>query len=290
MWEREELKERARQGLSRYYGIAILVVIVTGLLGGGISTGGGVKFSITKRFGPPMDANGFFDHSPFRLEFLLFFFMVLLMSFFVSLIFSVFVSNVVEAGKCRYFTMSTLNGDDAGFGELFGCFRSGRYFNTVKVQFLRKLYESLWTMLLIIPGIIKHYEYYMVPYLIAEFPDMDSREVFRLSREMMDGNKIDTFILELSFMGWRLLGLLACGVGILFEIPYEEATYGELYLKLRELRLGVPRWTEGDRYEGNGRPSGTHRPDRDGAVYTQPGTPEDWSRDWNDGRYRDDRW
>lgn len=243
MWERQELKERARQGLSQYYGVSILAVIITGLLGGEISTSGGVRFSITKRYNISLDGSGFFGHVPFRLEQIFFFFMVAMITLVLSLAFSVFLSNVVEAGKCRYFTMSTLEGADAGLGELFGCFRSGRYLNTVKVQFLRKLYEALWTMLLILPGIIKHYEYYMVPYLIAEYPDMDSREIFRLSREMMDGNKFDTFILELSFLGWRFLGLLACGVGIFFEIPYEEATYAELYLKLRELRLGIPRWS-----------------------------------------------
>ena len=80
------------------------------------------------------------------------------------------------------------------------------------------------------PGIIKHYEYYMIPYLIAEYPEMDSSEAFRLSREMMEGNKLDTFILELSFLGWYLLGLLACGVGMIFVDPYREAALGELYL------------------------------------------------------------
>ena len=119
-----------------------------------------------------------------------------------------------------------------------------------------------------IPGIIKHYEYYMVPYLVAEYPDMDSREVFRLSKEMMDGNKLDTWVLELSFIGWYLLGLLICCVGMIFVEPYVEATMAELYLKLREERLGVPR--NGNR---------VHHPDPDGAVYTQSVAPDgsNWS-------------
>lgn len=273
MWERRELKERAKQGLRQYYGMGLLVVIVTGLLGGAVS-GGGVNFTVSRRYTTSIDKNEFFSRIPFYSELVFFFIILLLFIAAASILFSIFLSNVVEVGKCRYFSISTMNGEDAGFGELFGSFRHGRYLNTVKVQFQRKLYEFLWTLLLIIPGIIKQYEYYMVPYLIAEYPDMESREVFRLSRRMMDGNKLDTFILELSFMGWRLLGALACGIGIIFVCPYEEATYAELYLKLREERLGIPR------PGGSGR---AHRPDRDGAVYTQPGSPDSWSSGSSNG-------
>ena len=96
---------------------------------------------------------------------------------------------------------------------------------------------------------------YMVPYLAAEYPDMDRKEVFRLSRQMMAGNKFATWVLELSFIGWYLLGLLACCIGGIFVNPYYEATMAELYLKLREERLGIPR-------------GGVHSPDRDCLLYT----------------------
>ena len=95
--------------------------------------------------------------------------------------------NVMAAGLKRFFTISTLSAQSAGVGEVFGSFKNGRYGNTVKVMFLRGLFQTLWTLLLVVPGIIKHYEYYMVPYLVAEYPEKDSKEIFRLSREMMNG-------------------------------------------------------------------------------------------------------
>lgn len=254
MWRGDELKQRARDGLSRYYGYGLLVTFVAGLLGVKGGAGTGVNFSAYQgRHGVNLSsALG----QPFAMGIVLLVWMVIGAVFTAAVLLGILVSNVIEVGKCRYFTISTMKGDNAGFGELFGNFKNGRYLNTVKIQFLRKLYEGLWSLLLVIPGIIKHYEYYMIPYLVAEYPEMDSSEAFRLSREMMEGNKLDTFILELSFLGWYLLGLLACGVGMIFVDPYREAALGELYLTLREEKLGIPR----------NRP---HMPDRDGAVYTQ---------------------
>lgn len=245
MWTRAELKELARQGLSRYYGAGILAVLIAGLLGAGTSgipIKGSVQVSIGKGSRPKIDISPFFRDPSFRTGFMLLFASTAIAAFLFGLALSCFLANVIEVGKCRYFSMSTLNQDDAGLGELFGGFRSGSYLNIVKIQFLRGLYEGLWSLLFIIPGIVKHYEYYMVPYLLAEFPDMDSSEAFRLSRRMMDGNKFDAWILELSFIGWCLLGALACGIGLLFVAPYEEATFAELYLKLREEHLGIPRF------------------------------------------------
>ena len=65
-----------------------------------------------------------------------------------------------------------------------------------------KLYTFLWSLLLLIPGIVKAYEYRMVPYLLADYPELSTEEAFRISREMMNGEKMNTFILDLSFIGW----------------------------------------------------------------------------------------
>ena len=105
-------------------------------------------------------------------------------------------------------------------------------------MFLRGLFESLWTLLLVIPGIYKHYEYYMIPYLLADNPEMEWHEAFRLSKEMMAGNKFDTFVLELSFIGWYLLGMLVCCIGGIFVNPYYEMTFVELYWVLRDQVMG----------------------------------------------------
>lgn len=87
----------------------------------------------------------------------------------------------------------------------------------------------LWTLLLIIPGIVKSYEYRLVPYILSEEPYLPSDEVISKSRDMTDGHKWDMFVLDLSFLGWHLLGYLFFGIGSIFVHPYEQATYAKLY-------------------------------------------------------------
>lgn len=84
----------------------------------------------------------------------------------------------------------------------------------------------------------------MVPYLLADNPDMDQREAFRLSKEMMNGNKFATFVLELSFIGWYLLGILLCCIGGIFVNPYYEMTFVELYWTLRDQVMGPQTWND----------------------------------------------
>ncbi len=270
MWTRAELKSRAKEGLRHYYWYGLLVVFVAGILGA-TSGGGAVSPSVAVNNTSTVansDSLGMY----YDTEFLIMVLMIMTVVSLAIFVFAIFVSNVVAVGKCRYFTISTLEQRNAGFEELFGCFKKGRYLNVVKVQFFRGLFEFLWGLLFIIPGIIKHYEYYMVPYLAAEYPSMDRKEIFRLSKQMMDGNKFSTWVLELSFIGWYLLGVICCCIGGIFVNPYYEATFAELYLKLREDRLGIAR-------------NGVHSPDADGAVYTQQAQPE---QGWQGGSYYQD--
>lgn len=92
----------------------------------------------------------------------------------------------------------------------------------------------LWLFLFIVPGFIKAYEYSMIPYLLAENPNITTDEAFSLSKQMTTGQKMDLFVLDLSFLGWIILGLICCGIGILFVLPYPEATNAEVYLNLKE--------------------------------------------------------
>lgn len=204
MWTRADLKKRAKANLKTYYWSGVLVFFLFGLI------------------------------------IILDMFLGILFPLVGSLIISIFVTNVISAGVVRYFTISEQNGNDAGIGELFGCFKNG-YGRVVLVMFLRILFISLWSLLLVIPGLIKYYEYYMVPYLAVEYPEKDQNEIFALSKKMMTGYKFDTFILELSFLGWFLLGMLAVGIGVLFVRPYYQATRTQLYLHLKEERLGIAR-------------------------------------------------
>ena len=100
---------------------------------------------------------------------------------------------------------------------------------------LKNLYIFLWSLLLLIPGIVKAYEYRMVPYLLADYPELSTEEAFRISREMMNGEKMNTFILDLSFIGWYILSGITCNlVGIFYLYPYKYATDAELFLVLKQ--------------------------------------------------------
>ena len=128
-----------------------------------------------------------------------------------------FLFNPLEAGTARFFVRN-LN-DKAEIRELAYCYDHG-YLNVVKTVFLRDLYIVLWGLLLIIPGIIKSYEYRMVNYILAENPEMNTKDVFAMSRDMMRGNKWRAFVLDLSFLGWHLLSLITIGLaGIFYVFP-----------------------------------------------------------------------
>ena len=101
-------------------------------------------------------------------------------------------------------------------------------------MFLMNLKILLWLFLFIVPGFIKAYEYSMIPYLLAENPNLSASQAFSLSKQMTTGQKMDLFVLDLSFLGWIILGLICCGIGILFLQPYPEATRAEVYLILKQ--------------------------------------------------------
>ena len=154
----------------------------------------------------------------------------------IGVLFHFFVGNVLEVGGRDFYIENLYS--VPGPGKLLSVFRSGNYGNIVKTMFLRDLYLVLWTLLFIIPGVVKSYEYKMIPYLLAEYPDMSTKEVFAKSREMMNGQKMDTFILDLSFIPWSVLSAITAGIAGLFYVsPYKDATYAELY---DTLAAGMP--------------------------------------------------
>lgn len=110
---------------------------------------------------------------------------------------------------------------------------TGNYLNVFKVAALKWLYITIGTILFYIPGIIFTYRYMMTPYILAENPDIDYKRALKISRAMMKGNKFQTFLFQLSFIGWFLLGCLACGVGTVFVYPYYFMAETELYKELR---------------------------------------------------------
>lgn len=222
MWTNSELKQRAKSVLNNFgYWIPFLATILTGLLSTSASN---ITSVITDN--PEYESvlqNE--EYAPILISAVL-----LIMAF--SFIWNTFLGYPVMVGMNRFFMENRLSGSK--IDRLFYVFKSGNYLNVVKTMFLLNLKVLLWSFLFIIPGIIKSYEYYMVPYILAENPGIDSKRAFEISKEMTAGEKFDIFWLGLSFFGWILLGTLACGIGVLFVEPYIQTTFAELYQVMRE--------------------------------------------------------
>lgn len=119
-------------------------------------------------------------------------------------------------------------------GDQFNIFsKYGRYLG---VSLLYTLYVLLWTLLLIIPGIIKSYSYAMTPYVVHDHPEMDADDCIHESRMMMKGNKWKLFCMDLSFIGWAILCLFTLGIGLLWLQPYIEASHSKFYEELKARR------------------------------------------------------
>lgn len=108
---------------------------------------------------------------------------------------------------------------------------------TSKAMFRYTLYSTLW-YLTIVGGVIKRYSYYLVPYILAENPNITGKEAINLSRKMMDGHKWECFKLEISFFPWFLLEIPTLGIsGIFFSNPYQMTTMTEYFYELRKLAI-----------------------------------------------------
>jgi len=145
----------------------------------------------------------------------------------IGLVLSILVFNPLIVGCRRFFLRNSLS--NAGLNELGAGFQ-GNWGNVILTMFLRNLFIALWSLLLVIPGIIKAYSYRLVPYLLKDHPELSGTEVITLSRKMMNGHKADAFVLDLSFLGWLLLSALTAGILHIFYVgPYIQATDAELY-------------------------------------------------------------
>ena len=108
-----------------------------------------------------------------------------------------------------------------------------RWTSAVKYMLLFSVYKILW-WLTIVGGCIKRYSYLLAPYIVAENPDISPKEVIDLSRRMMDGHKLEAFKIDVTFLGWHLLGIITFGIAeALWAVPYKTATFSEFYADRR---------------------------------------------------------
>lgn len=241
MWNRAELKTRAKAVLKTNYFIAFLMSIVLSLSGyGGSSGSGGAGSSNTGSIRNNININtpnNYFNNDYFNGDFLYNIFdyseivIIMIAITVIAIAYRILLGFQLEVGSRKFFVQS------ADFKDNTGCIRyafdAQNYKGIMSTMMLKGIYNFLWTLLLIIPGIIKFYAYRMVPYILADNPNIGANRAIELSQKMMDSNKFSLFVLDISFIGWYLLGALLFGIGILFVNPYVNATEAELYLTLK---------------------------------------------------------
>ena len=103
------------------------------------------------------------------------------------------------------------------------------YWHKVWGMFLMSVFIFLWSLLFVIPGIIKAFSYAMTPYILEEHPELTANEAIDHSRAMMKGHKFDLFWLYLSFIGWGILCIFTLGIGLLWLVPYMQTAQSSFY-------------------------------------------------------------
>ena len=137
----------------------------------------------------------------------------------------------------RRIVLETRTYDAVPPGKFMFLLRVKRWMKASWVLIVNNVYEILWSLTIV--GIfVKHFSYMLVPYIIAENPDMKANEAITLSRKMMKGYKWRAFLYGLSFIGWTVIGMATLGVvGVLFVNPYKAAFYAEFYANVRAVYL-----------------------------------------------------
>jgi len=136
------------------------------------------------------------------------------------------IGSIIEVGYAK-FNLNLVDGKDGTFENLFGYFSYWK--TTAAVRFFQAIYVLLWSLLLIVPGIIAAYRYAMTGYILAENPELSAGEAIDRSKHMMKGNKWRLFCLKFSFIGWSILCSLTLGIGNLWLTPYKQAAVAAFY-------------------------------------------------------------
>ncbi len=144
-----------------------------------------------------------------------------------------FVYQPLNIGYTYAFNSLYMEGDNAVTGNTFR-FGFRRWGRNVWGMFLVGFFTSLWSLLLIVPGIIKFYAYAMTPYILIDNPELSANQAINLSCKMMKGHKFDLFFLQLSFIGWGILSVFTGGIGLLWLMPYMMSAQAAFYQDIKQ--------------------------------------------------------
>ena len=219
-----DIRAQARDRLRGNWAQSIGVALVASLLGGAIS---GVGSGSSNGSGSTASFNAAeFEQMP---EPVVTFVIGLIGVIALLILLQFIIGGTVQLGYAGYLLRQNRR-QDPRFSDLFSEFyRFGRGFAQ---KFLVGLYSVLWTLLFVIPGIIKSFSYAMTPFILADHPEMTANEAITASRKLMDGHKWELFVLSLTFIGWQLLCALTLGIGLLWLVPYQNAALAAFYREI----------------------------------------------------------
>ena len=135
--------------------------------------------------------------------------------------------------------LGAVRGGEATAKDMFEGYNKELFSRVLTTTLLYYVYVFLWSLLLLIPGCIKAYSYAMTPYILKDNPEMKNNAAIEESMRMMDGHKLELFLLDLSFIGWALLSLLTCGIGFLWLTPYMNMARVNFYEDLKKASVEV---------------------------------------------------
>ena len=213
-----DMKTRAREALQHNWVLAVGTGFLACVLGGSDFP----RIDVTIRRVIENSSNAFFEPLQAFFIFLNTYSYVIWLWWLVIMI----IGGATNIGYAR-FNLSLVERANPSFDQLFSEFV--RFPRSIAMNLLRLIYTLLWTLLLIIPGIVASLSYAMTPYIMAEDVDIGANEAITISKEMMNGHKATLFYLYFSFIGWVLLCGLTFGIGYLWLNPYISAAKANFY-------------------------------------------------------------
>ncbi len=318
MWNRIELKAAAKQRFHSNYWPSVVVAVILSITLGTFSFGNSFSNATSDNYYSSSDINNILSDSPipdssysdmsaYMKNYISSIFpgvnvntilqglsLIILIVGLLSILLNVFVFNPLQVG-CQHWFIRSRTEDNYNIGSVGFTFKEG-YGNVTKTMFLKQLYTFFWSLLFVFPGIIKSYEYRMIPYLLAENPYMSTDEAFARSRSMMDGEKWNAFVLDLSFIGWNILSAFTLGlVGLFYVAPYQAYTNMELYVTLCSKPNNGFTGTDYNNYNGYTNANGFDNNSGYGSGYNNNGYGNDYnghssgfSNSYDNGNYNND--
>src|SRR5574344_2680520 len=205
IYDKSRIKRKAKKDLAGKWGTSVLTVLVYAIIVVAIS---GLVYWISQAAGLSKDATELLNS-----------------------IVGILIDGTIAVGLVGYF-MNIARGKDAKVNDLFS------YTNLIGVVILTvilvAIFTTLWTLLLIVPGIIAAISYSQVMYIIIDDPKIDAMAAIKESKEIMNGHKMDYFVLQLSFIGWSILATITFGIGYLWLTPYMATTNANFYDSIKK--------------------------------------------------------